>query len=832
MAETKIDKLEAALVSLIDKKRIVFWYDEGAEMKDFVDNLQIPEVKILKLEGNPFTVKYNILKGNQPARGFIIYSNNPKPVDEDNWLLDLELSGAVFSADVATIYATETNIPIEYKDRIINKYIGFFKNGENRKKLAKQLTQGMSVENIFKKIVEITSKTQPDIESITLVLAKDAIGGKSDLIDKLEKYNLISWYWKNVKEIFGYNGAENIKDLLIVLFREDMEHNYLSATLKNEAFIFMRDWRDSRSYGDIYKLWADNIEKDLNIVSILENRNFDELLRIDTFPIVDKLIAVHLKMDVENKVITSSQIENIIDIRENKLFSGFTQNTLMAFLQARKLMETIDKFSGELNFNNIEEAFKKYENELYKIDSIYRQYFKAAANSEMKNMLTNITPEVERVYSNSWLNELARKWQPFVDAMPKWNFGNFMVHQNRFFHTYVTPFIEKKKKVFVIISDALRYETMVELSERIGAINRMETDMKPAMVSMLPSYTQLGMAALLPNKELSYEKNQDEVFADGQSTKGTENRQKILQKAVNRSVVYIVKDFLEITNSKSAFKHYDLIYIYSNKIDFTGDKRETEKEVFKATEDEINQIIKMIEIIRNGNGTNILITSDHGYLYQNEELDETEFVDFKPQGDIITDTRRFVIGNNLKGGDAVRTWESEAVGLKEGRTIQIAKAMNRMKKQGAGARFVHGGSMPQEIVIPVLHVNIKKPMDISQVDVDVLNTRSRITTNRQTINFYQNEAVTEKLKPSIIKAGFYDTNDNLISDSVILKFDNKDEDGASREQKHIFIFRNQLSSLNGKEITLKMERQILNSEQFSPYKEYPFKVSVMFADEF
>lgn len=107
--------------------------------------------------------------------------------------------------------------------------------------------------------------------------------------------------------------------------------------------------------------------------------------------------------------------------------------------------------------------------------------------------------------------------------------------QSVFYTTYVYPFITNKKKVFVIISDALRYETMVELSERIAQMPRMETDLKPAMLSTLPSYTQLGMAALLPHKVLSYEKAADEVFADGISTKGTEARSKVLQKAVAKA---------------------------------------------------------------------------------------------------------------------------------------------------------------------------------------------------------------------------------------------------------------------------------------------------------
>ncbi len=140
--------------------------------------------------------------------------------------------------------------------------------------------------------------------------------------------------------------------------------------------------------------------------------------------------------------------------------------------------------------------------------------------------------------------------------------------------------------------------------------------------------------------------------------------------------------------------------------------------------------------------------------------------------------------------------------------------------------------MLQEIVVPVLHVNIQKKQDVSQVDVDILNQRSRLTTNNQTISFYQSEVVSEKVKGLTLKMGFYDPNGNLISDSVIMVFDSQSNDSTQREQKHIFMFKNELSKLNGQEVVLRMEKKLPDSEQFALYKEAAYKVSVMFQAEF
>lgn len=830
MADTTKQKIQQVLSDLIDRYGRVFWYDEGGQMQQFATSLELPGVEVLTLQGNAFSLKYRILKGEQPERGFIIYSPEAKPADEDNWLLDLQVSAAPFSADMGSLYAAECGIPLELKGKVVDKHLEFFKTASNRNKLTARLRQGMDAAEIEKQMQAVVCRTEPNYDQLTLVLANEAFEDKTDIQDRLEKCNLLDLYWKEIDCTFGYTGQHQVKDLLIVLFRDDMMRKLESGKLRNEAHIFMRDWRDSRQYGELYKQWAVRLEDELQIKSQIQGYGLEQLVQVETFPCVDRVIAQYLQMEVVHETMSVEKMESVVDEREHKIFFSDAAHTIKALLEARRLMEDIDQKMTGLIINSAEEGFQMYCNDLYTIDLHYRHYFREAKEAESQNLLAEITEIVQRKYSNGYLLELARKWQPLVNAMDKWHIEG-VVNQRNFYDYYVNPYVVKGKKLFVIISDALRYETMVELQQRIAGLSRMVTEMKPAMLSTLPSYTQLGMAALLPNRLLSYEKEQDEVFADGLSTKGTISRQKVMEQSVRKSLAIAAKDFLEITTPKTYFKDFDLIYIYSNKIDFVGDKRETEGEVFKATEEEFDHIVKIVELIRNGNGSNIIITADHGYLYQNEQLDESEFVDFKVMGNVITDTRRFVIGNHLQPGNAVKTWQSEDVGLKAGRQIQIAKAMNRMRKQGSGSRFVHGGSMPQEVAVPVLHVNIKKVADVSQVDVDILNKRAKLTTNNQTISFYQTEATSEKVKGMTLRLGFYDAQGQLISDSITMVFDSESADTKQREQKHVFVFKNQLSSLNGQEVTLKMERQVPNSDQFVPYKEEAYKVSVMFQAE-
>ena len=115
MSDVTQQKMQWVLSELIDKYGLVFWYDEGGQMQDFASSLELPGVELLTLQNNAFSLKYRILKGEKPERGFIVYSPEAKPDDEDNWLLDLQMMAAPFSADMGSLYAAECGIPMELK---------------------------------------------------------------------------------------------------------------------------------------------------------------------------------------------------------------------------------------------------------------------------------------------------------------------------------------------------------------------------------------------------------------------------------------------------------------------------------------------------------------------------------------------------------------------------------------------------------------------------------------------------------------------------------------------------------------------------------------------
>ena len=166
---------------------------------------------------------------------------------------------------------------------------------------------------------------------------------------------------------------------------------------------------------------------------------------------------------------------------------------------------------------------------------------------------------------------------------------------------------------------------------------------------MLPSYTQLGMAALLPNKELMLADNDTgTVLVDGQSSQGTANRIKILSQAIPKRATAVKADGVMALNKedcRALVRDHDVIYIYHNRIDATGDKRESEERVFEAVEETLQELIRLIKKLTGANANNLLVTSDHGFIYQNRAIEESDFSGVDAEGDqILFYDRRFVLG--------------------------------------------------------------------------------------------------------------------------------------------------------------------------------------------
>ena len=193
------------------------------------------------------------------------------------------------------------------------------------------------------------------------------------------------------------------------------------------------------------------------------------------------------------------------------------------------------------------------------------------------------------------------------------------------------------------------------------------------------------------------------------------------------------------------------MYVYHNRIDATGDKPGTERQVFEAVEDTLRDIVDLVKKLANANATNIFITADHGFLFQDEALADTFFLSTQPQGDDIKVDQPPLRARARASRSTTPSPPSRrrSSGSTSDLEVQIPKSIHRLRLAGGGSRFVHGGATLQEIVVPVLAVNKKRKSDTRLVNVEVWPESDKITTGQVVVRLFQSEPVSDKVQPRV-----------------------------------------------------------------------------------
>src|SRR6185437_5769465 len=338
--------------------------------------------------------------------------------------------------------------------------------------------------------------------------------------------------------------------------------------------------------------------------------------------------------------------------------------------------------------------------------------------------------------------------------------------------------------------------------------------------------------ALLPHSTLKHSADAKTVLADDQPTNSTAFRAKILQGVGGTAIQ--AEDFkaLNADERRELFKANRVLYVYHDRIDATGEKPGTERQAFEAVDDTLRDIVDLVKKLASANATNIFITADHGFLFQDEALADTFFLSAQPQGDDIkVRNRRYVLGHGLKVDNAFATFDSARLGLQDDLEAQIPKSIHRLRLAGGGSRFVHGGAMLQEIVVPVLAVNKKRKSDTRLVNVEVWPESDKITTGQVVVRLFQSEPVRDKVQPRTLRAGLY-VGETLISNLVNLTFDQTSTDKRDRYQSARMLLSQDANDYNNRAVEFRLEERIPNTSQWRVYAKTIYTLKRSFTSDF
>ena len=793
------------------KRRIVVWIDEDQEFVDKLDEITLGGAKIVALTGtNNFYVK-KLLAVDDPTSNYLVYRPFAYESDEDNWLLDVELYAEEFRADLVSMWMDEMGIPqTPALRRSFKQYRKFFNAQARRNKVSAQPVTPTTPAQLQMAIMAALAglKDAKPNAIIKAVLQAGLLKDSNAVYQEFVNYGIDEAFWRMVAQGIGYQDmdsdlAQLATHILLTASTRTMRQEFLSGlqmfiSSAHQAYCydFVSDWMHSEDAKDIYEIAA-YVENELKLPQRFMKLQVADLVETEVFPCVNEVILVKLMTEISDHIIDVDTITKTVEKRRTCVWYDDVKNYYEGILQVAKMQAFFKEHSA--GFHTVEPAkvWKEYTTEYYIMDTYYREFHKSYSESlknyheELSDLFTHVMEKVEGLYTTWFLGQLGNNWSDAcADNLREYGRVLEVPQQTDFYRRQVAA---SDSKVYVIISDAMRYEVAATLAEQLQRETQAKVDLK-SMQGIFPTITKFGMAALLPHKELSVELKSGKterlaVLADGQSTEAP-NRDKLLKAADPASVALKYKDIIGMKRAdrQALIKGMNVVYIYHDTIDEAG---HLESSIFSACDTAIEELKNMVRIIANEwGGANIIITSDHGFLYTHSPLSEDDKVDKTTESDQDVEIgRRYAIMQ--KGAQPQYLLPVKFLGGNTAYDVYAPRESIRIKMKGGGLNFVHGGISLQEMVVPVIEYHFlrnqskeykknKSKYDTKPVEISLLSANRKISNMIFSLNFYQKDAVGGNREAATYQLYFTDSSGKAISDVQKIIADKTSDNGQER----------------------------------------------------
>ena len=829
---TPLKRIHDSLRIVFQRHRLIFWYDADGHWQNAFDGFEYPNIIKIRVDGTEFGTKVKIHRDSNPLSCYLLYFPSARPPDTDNWLLDILLQGHEFKADRASLALQEVGLSYDFRE-IVAEHVGFYESRNRLESLRDLVGDDETPRSIRLKMMAVLQGVAPNIDDLLYGFLNKPANSLLDKVDEcLGQANLIETFWKEVAVTFGYAATQpSLRDFVTTLFRWANPLDS-STSLDPHANVFLQRWKDSQVNRHSFRGWAKILEADLHVADKLDAlENVRKIENSDTFPIFEKNI-IHRLCKAFEKDLPEQTLLPVIQARRGSFWFVDHRHGYEALEQAVTLRQLLK--AAELNVETVDAGINRYIATWHRIDTAYRRcQFHLRAYARIA-LMERVTEWVERAYVNNYLLPLADRWGDQVRDMASWA-CNSLQSQTLFYEKYVKPFMEKGQKVVVVISDALRYEAAAELSTRLRAESRWTAELD-ALLGVLPSFTQMGMAALLPGAERCIQPPEGNVLVDGKSATGTDNRHQILATALNgRGCALQAEKFLEMntkTEARALMRNHEVMYIYHNRVDKVGDTLVTEAQTSEAVETALDELELILRKIANANGNNMLVTADHGFIFQQSAVEEVDDLPLPDATEWLYRDRRFALGRGIVASSTVKLFTAAELGVTGDWSAAFPLALGRFPLRGSGKRYVHGGVSLQEVIVPVLRVHKARTDDTEQVDVDLLRVPSRITTGQVSLALYQDQPVADKVLPRILRVGIFAVNGVPLSEIRTMTFDTADAEPRRREKSVVLTLARAADDYNNQDVEIRLEETISGTTQKVVYKSHRIRLQKPFASDF
>lgn len=770
-------------------RRIVTWYDADGENAEYLDEIKeaLGSVEIVVFNDNPLFVRNYVLHA-VPKDNVIIYRASEQPDPMKNQLLDIELANAsdVFIPDESTLVLNALELSEGYRT-IVRRNNRFFKNQKRLRDVKKLFP--VSDPSDLQMAIYATMFDAEDrrLERVIAAIFMSYRDTQEEFVNSLKFVdtetlaNILGDYFG--MEITDLEKLDTLWDsLLISYFRSTLGRDvdfgrYKTYLLPNHGNvrIFTRDLM--KLFPDAYNRLSTEVANQYGLEKVLDQLELGDYIDSDALSCVDDLVIADLIEMLSSK----KDISEYLRRREVGFYYREKRADYQMLAAANSFRIVARKLITEVKTTNKDAAIQHYADELYKVDTAYRHFNFYYDRTSKTDEYMGLAQEIEYLYGEEWLLKLVEKWEGSVED-ENWTATKHPMLSD-FYDKYLRPLDDKKDRVFVIISDGLRYEVAKEIASQTKLAAAGGDVSTNFALALLPSITPVGMAALLPHGALEFDGTT--VLADGMKTDAS-NRDKVLKVANKDNLAIRFEDVRAMKKSewKPFFSGKKYVYIYHDKIDITGEH--DDMATFAACDTAISEITDLIaDLHTTFSGVNVLVTADHGFFYQSGTVEARR----KMPKVLDADKQKARYAISPAPDKSALNFRLSDMFENTTKYISTPHANVVFAKQGGVGRYYHGGALPQEVVVPIVNFKSSRTsIARDKVNITYAGISLKITNSITYLTFRQNEPVSTEKVAARYKAWFEESDGTRISDEVTVIADSAEKDASSREYREKFVF--------------------------------------------
>lgn len=432
---------------------------------------------------------------------------------------------------------------------------------------------------------------------------------KMDLL----RYSTTDLFWSLVHSTTGFNTSEKIDDLtnhvVLSAISRTMSSDVLSGLESKCSDIhsgFCYDLIFNWIYGEdknSFRNIADYVAGNLSLLDRFNSFEIKDLLETDVLPVIDEVILSKLMYTITNRTMDSDSVIRIVEKRRTSAWYEDYTYFYEGIYQVALMNQFYESHLNSFHHVEAKEMWNAYTSDYYQMDTYYRDFHIAFStclqtlHPSLDDSFKDLAVYVEKEYKNWYLDQLASNRNNVIEADLK-ETGRFKgIPQQIDFYQDVVKKVDGK--VFVIISDAMRYDVAHSLAKQLEIETKADVDIS-SQQGIYPTITKYGMAALLPHKILEAVENNGttKVLVDGHSSEMSD-RDGILKSYSENSLALKHKDVMSMKRDdrRAAVKGKDIIYIYHDTIDASS--HNDENSVFDACDKAISEIKNLVNVICN-----------------------------------------------------------------------------------------------------------------------------------------------------------------------------------------------------------------------------------------